>query len=209
MTWDKQAERIRAIRVDADVTLVESPFKRRLCGCIPRWTLATILAASSVLVGPGIAAAQIVQPQVPSESTGNGGEMLNEVPAWPSPLPQEEPIADFPPANSKRRFRLRGRIDTDVIGTNQSPANRATFGDLGNAVGLRRARIGGQGEFGDSGSYIVEIDLASGFVVPRDVYFGIGAVEDGQRPGRPLSRTLQPGRRDERELLRISRTFAH
>src|SRR6188508_1696585 len=34
--------------------------------------------------------------------------------------------------------RLRGRIDTDAIWSNQSPANEATFGDLGDVVGLRR-----------------------------------------------------------------------
>jgi phosphate-selective porin OprO and OprP len=75
-------------------------------------------------------------------------------------------------------FQLRGRIDTDFIATSQSSANTATFGELGDDVGLRRARIGGQGELGSWGRYIAEIDLASGQVVPRDVFVGFGQVNE-------------------------------
>jgi len=73
-------------------------------------------------------------------------------------------------------IRLRGRIDTDFIWTSQSAANTATFGDLGDAVGLRRARIGVQGNL-LSGHYIGEIDLASGQVVIRDLFIGLGNVD--------------------------------
>jgi phosphate-selective porin OprO/OprP len=79
-------------------------------------------------------------------------------------------------------FRLRGRVDTDSIWTTQSAANTATFDDLGNVVGLRRARIGGEGDLGEVGRYITEIDLAPGIVVPRDVFVGFGDVNDfGER----------------------------
>jgi phosphate-selective porin OprO/OprP len=71
-------------------------------------------------------------------------------------------------------FRLRGRIDTDAIWSAQSAANEAIFGELGDVVGLRRARIGAEGDLGDNSRYIVEIDLATGFVVPRDVYVACG-----------------------------------
>lgn len=67
-------------------------------------------------------------------------------------------------------YQLRGRIDTDAIFSEQSPENEATFGDLGNVVGLRRARIGLEGALWDEGSYVAEIDLASGEVVIRDLY---------------------------------------
>lgn len=80
-------------------------------------------------------------------------------------------------------LRLRGRIDTDAIWSTQSPANMMTFGDLSDVVGLRRARIGAEGELGQNNRYIAEIDLASGFVVPRDVYFATGdrsAIGEGQ-----------------------------
>lgn len=68
---------------------------------------------------------------------------------------------------------IRGRIDTDFIATSQSAANVATFGDLGSVVGLRRARIGAEGKL-PFGHYIAEIDLASGNVVLRDLFIGIG-----------------------------------
>jgi len=71
-------------------------------------------------------------------------------------------------------MKLRGRIDTDAIWSTQSPENEATFGDLGDVIGLRRARIGTEGDLGDNGRYVWEIDLASGFVVPRDVYLACG-----------------------------------
>ncbi|MBX3411679.1 MAG: hypothetical protein KF708_03085 [Pirellulales bacterium] len=70
--------------------------------------------------------------------------------------------------------RLRGRVDTDFLWTSQSAANEATFGDLGDTVGLRRARIGAEGAWGTSGRYIAEIDLAPGVVVPRDIFAGFG-----------------------------------
>jgi phosphate-selective porin OprO/OprP len=74
--------------------------------------------------------------------------------------------------------RLRGRIDTDAIWSNQSPANEATFGDLRDVVGLRRARIGVEGDFGDNSRYVAEIDLASGHVVPRDIYAALGRPQE-------------------------------
>lgn len=74
----------------------------------------------------------------------------------------------------ERTFRLRGRLDTDSIWTTQSDANIAAFGDLGNVVGLRRARIGAEGTFAVGGRYLTEIDLASGDVVLRDLMVGWG-----------------------------------
>ena len=73
-------------------------------------------------------------------------------------------------------LRIRGRVDTDFLATSQSAANQATFGDLGDVIGLRRARIGAEGTL-PGGRYIAEIDLASGFVVPRDVFVGLGNVD--------------------------------
>ena len=69
-------------------------------------------------------------------------------------------------------FRLRGRIDTDALWSIQDTANISTFGNLGSVVGLRRARVGGQGYFGLDSRYIAEIDMASGTVVPRDIFIG-------------------------------------
>src|SRR5262245_31116288 len=113
-----------------------------------------------------------------------GGELASDAPAsFESPAadpgasarsasePQWPPTWELKPGVT---FRLRGRIDTDAIWSSQSAANRATFGDLGDVVGLRRARIGAEGELGTDRRYIAEIDLAPGIVVPRDVYLGFG-----------------------------------
>jgi phosphate-selective porin OprO/OprP len=71
---------------------------------------------------------------------------------------------------------LRGRIDADAIWGSQSPANLATYGELNDAIGLRRARIGVEGEFASDSRYISEIDLASGDVVVRDLFVGFGQI---------------------------------
>lgn len=75
-------------------------------------------------------------------------------------------------------FRLRGRIDTDAIWTSQRAANRATFGDLSDVVGLRRARIGTEGNLTPDSRYIAEIDLASGNIVVRDLFVGWGQIPE-------------------------------
>jgi len=74
-------------------------------------------------------------------------------------------------------FRLRGRIDTDFLWSDQTPENRAVFGDLPDTVGLRRARIGAEGHFSPDSRYVAEVDLASGEVVLRDVYLAHGNVQ--------------------------------
>lgn len=81
--------------------------------------------------------------------------------------------------SSKVKFRLRGRIDADYLGSNQSAGDKATFGNLGEETGFRRARIGAEGNFSESSRYVGEIDLATGQVILKDLYFALGKVEDG------------------------------
>ncbi len=76
-------------------------------------------------------------------------------------------------------FQLRGRIDLDSLWTTQSAGNVFTFGELGDVVGLRRARIGAQGDLIDDRRYVLEIDLAVGEVVPRDIFIGFGVPNQG------------------------------
>ena len=98
-------------------------------------------------------------PADPTENVLTGSD-----PAWPRTYELRPGVT----------FRLRGRIDTDAIWSTQSPANKATFGDLQDVVGLRRARIGAEGQLGSDSRYLAEIDLAPGIVVPRDVYLALG-----------------------------------
>ena len=77
-------------------------------------------------------------------------------------------------------YQLRGRIDSDAIWATQSEKNEADFGPLGDVVGLRRARIGLQGDLPGDRSYIGEIDLASGDVVIRDLFVAWPGCFEGQ-----------------------------
>ncbi|MCY2994007.1 MAG: porin [Planctomycetota bacterium] len=92
----------------------------------------------------------------------------------PSPRPRS--VRDWC-AITESAFHLRGRVDSDAIWAGQSPANTATFGDLPDVVGLRRARIGVEGKLGTDSRYIAEIDLASGQVVLRDLFAGWGDLQ--------------------------------
>jgi phosphate-selective porin OprO/OprP len=80
-------------------------------------------------------------------------------------------------------YKLRGRIDTDFLWTEQSAKNEADFGTLGDAAGLRRARIGIEGDLPNDGLYVAEIDLASGNVVIRDLFAGQEGCFDAQTRG--------------------------
>jgi phosphate-selective porin OprO/OprP len=78
-----------------------------------------------------------------------------------------------------RTFQLRGRIDLDSLWTTQSAGNVFAYGELGDVVGLRRARIGAEGDLADDRRYVLEIDFAPGVVVPRDIFLGCGEPEKG------------------------------
>ncbi|MBX7166053.1 MAG: hypothetical protein K1X74_06860 [Pirellulales bacterium] len=71
-------------------------------------------------------------------------------------------------------MKLRGRIDTDSLWVVQSAASEAIVGHYGDVTGLRRARVGAEGKFDDWGRYVTEIDVATGEVVPQDVFVGLG-----------------------------------
>ena len=99
----------------------------------------------------------------------------------PMPGPSDE-AQSFPrvwECCSGRTFQIRGRIDLDSLWTTQSDGNVFAFGELGDVVGLRRARIGAQGDLLDDNRYVFEIDMAVGDVVPRDIFVGFGLPNDG------------------------------
>ena len=55
----------------------------------------------------------------------------------------------------------------------QTDRNKAIIGDLDNATGFRRLRLGGKGTVGEQVEYQAEIDFATGGVVLRDTYIGV------------------------------------
>lgn len=69
--------------------------------------------------------------------------------------------------------QLRGRIHTDAVFVDQSERNKQTVGDLENATGFRRARIGAQGTVGEQVHWVAEFDFATGTVQFMDVYLGV------------------------------------
>lgn len=88
-------------------------------------------------------------------------------------IPEATAESSAPPP----RFRLRGRLDTDALWATQDATNLATFGNLPDVVGFRRARIGAECHLPYDRRSIAELDMASGNVVPRDVYWGDGDLE--------------------------------
>ena len=85
----------------------------------------------------------------------------------------------------KPTIELRGRIQTDVLFVNQSQRNQEIFGDLQNAVGFRRARLGAQGTVGEQVYWVSEFDFAGGDIAFKDVLIGLDKL--------PLIRRVQIG----------------
>jgi phosphate-selective porin OprO/OprP len=127
----------------------------------------TTLVGAFLCTSPGLGtdeSAALGTSSIPEKSSGGDGALATIT--WDKD--QITPTWHLTPETS---LRLRGRIDTDFIWTKQSPGDIATFGNFGDVVGLRRARIGAEGTLPD-GRYIAEIDLATGMVVPKDVFAG-------------------------------------
>src|SRR5262249_39063575 len=70
------------------------------------------------------------------------------------------------------KARLRGRIQADALMANQSPRDKAIYGDLENAVGFRRARLGAEGKVGEQIVWVSAFDFAGGQIAFKDVYVG-------------------------------------
>jgi phosphate-selective porin OprO/OprP len=115
--------------------------------------------ARTTAIGPAIAAD--IPPNVP---------LVSEE---PKPIVEEAKteIAEPAPESSlKPKAELRGRIQAESITVNQSPSNKAAVGNIDNAFGFRRARLGAQGTIGDNTAWVAEFDFAGGNIAFRDVY---------------------------------------
>ena len=126
------------------------------------------------------------------------------------PQAQTPPVAPTAPAINPLAERLgltptielRGRLDVDAVTATQSSASKALLGDLENAYGFRRARLGAQGTVGTSARWVAEADFAGGGARPRG---GFGAPRPGAIPaGRGLEFLFRrPGLRLGRHLARL------
>lgn len=134
-------------------------------------------AVASVMIG-GCASMPILEP------TSNWVEPAKDVtkeqvaPKEPAADPDDksELPADLFPKNEpdvKPTFELRGRIHADAIWVDQSEPNKAIFGNVANATGFRRARLGAQGTVGEHVNWVSEFDFAGGEISFKDVYLGV------------------------------------
>lgn len=78
-------------------------------------------------------------------------------------------------------FELRGRIEAESVMAAQSAQNEAAIGDLQNAYGFRRVRLGAQGVIEDSASWVSEVELAGVNVRLRDLFIGLDALPGVQQ----------------------------
>lgn len=108
------------------------------------------------------------------------------------------PVLDAPPMETlvfeeakqtKPAIEVRGRIHADAILVNQSQRNQAVIGDVQDATGFRRARLGAQGFVGEQVNWVAEFDFAGGTVSFKDVFAAVDEL--------PLVKRVRIGRLGE------------
>jgi len=92
-----------------------------------------------------------------------------EIEAPSKVLDQPKPPDD----DSKPTISVRGRIHADAIIVNQSTKNQAIVGDVQDATGFRRARLGAEGTVGEHVYWVGEWDFAGGSISFKDVFVGV------------------------------------
>jgi phosphate-selective porin OprO and OprP len=136
-------------------------------------SLVALLCTLQLLSAPRAAAQQPPETKTASrtyfETLGSFFQPRGDDEAFPRPWVSKD----------GRMHQLRGRIDLDGYLTHQSAGDVFAYGDLGNVLGLRRARIGGEGDLKDDRRYVWEIDMATGDVVPRDIFLSRGTPPEG------------------------------
>ncbi len=87
--------------------------------------------------------------------------------------PAKDETSSDDETEQKPVFQLRGRINADTVIVNQSTRNRAIIGDVEDATGFRRARLGAQGYIGEQVNWVAEFDFAGGIIAFKDVWIGV------------------------------------
>ncbi len=99
------------------------------------------------------------------ESAGESGPASKDAAA---DVTEWQPVAFTP------QVQLRGRINTEAVFADQSALNKQTIGDLENATGFRRVRLGAQGRIGEQVRWIAEFDFSARTLQFYDVYIAVG-----------------------------------
>ncbi len=143
------------------------------CGCLTRSATCPLplFAPAGIESRPienGLARAQALGSPESSDETATP---INPAPGKEHPeLPWPAATATDP---NKQTFQLRGRIEADAILVHQSARDQAIVGDIQDAVGFRRARLGAEGNVGEQMRWIAEFDFAGGEIGFRDVYVAV------------------------------------
>ena len=168
----------------------------RLIGCVHR--IAAILAMS--LAGCAALPSQPTTPAAGADATTilSSDPTPSPTDAKTEPRPADTKSAESPvipdlaaePApkaadKSPIDARLRGRIEADADFVGQSGRSKQIVGSVDDATGFRRARLGGEGTFGEQLSWVAEFDFAGGQIAFKDVY--------GQVDELPVVRRLRFG----------------
>src|SRR5262245_34159342 len=106
---------------------------------VPTVTQASMTVAAGE-TGPTVTQATM---KVAAGETGSGDGKTAK-PADDKKADDKKSDDDTKEKEIKPVFELRGRINTDAILVNQSARNQAIIGDIENATGFRRARLGAQ-----------------------------------------------------------------
>lgn len=86
---------------------------------------------------------------------------------------QGKKLQTLPREDVKPAIELRGRINADAVGVTQSQKDKDILGNIQNAVGFQRARLGAQGSVGEQVRWISEFDFAGGNISFKDVWVGL------------------------------------
>lgn len=127
---------------------------------------------------PALTAGGVKQVASPGPAPGSSplAAVLQEASADDGGKSESAPPEPREPENGERRKRtveLRGRIHADAVFANQSERNKAIIGNLDNAVGFRRARIGAQGWAGEQVRWVTEFDFAGGSIAFKNVFVAV------------------------------------
>jgi phosphate-selective porin OprO/OprP len=99
---------------------------------------------------------------------------LNPVPVLERKDYRRDYRVSLPDAEQKDlTVNLRGRIQADALMVSQSPRDKAIIGNLQNAVGFNRARLGADGTAFQQVDWVAEFDFASGTPVFKDVFLEV------------------------------------
>lgn len=95
---------------------------------------------------------------LPTSTTGRTSDLEARLAVVESELAKRQPAAK-PPAAPKPTFQIGGQLQVDYLWIDQDAVNRATVGDVNNAVDVRRARFVARGEYQELIEYILGVDF--------------------------------------------------